>query len=109
MIVTTTESVQGKVVDRYLGIVSGMDTYLIGGILGEGLVSSAGNAYSKGTIEKAQQRMVDDARALGADAIIGLQISTASPAGASGHMYIQMVGTAVTLKDDEEEDWLPEL
>lgn len=109
MIVTTTETVQGKVVDRYLGIVSGVDSYTIGGLLGEGFLSSAGNSYSKSTIDKAQRMMESDAAALGADAIIGVQMSTASPAGAGGLMYIQMMGTAVTLKDAEEEDWLPTL
>lgn len=109
MITTTTESIEGKKIERYLGLVSGVDHYTLGGLLGEGASKTFGGAYSSTAFKAAQQMMEENARRLGADAIVGVQMSTTIGAGSGGSMYVQLMGTAVTLTDAEDEDELPTL
>ena len=109
MITTTTESIEDKKIERYLGLVSGVDYYSIGGILGEGVTKTFGDAYSSGTFKGAREMMEENARRLGADAIVGVQMNTATGAGTGGRMYVYMLGTAVKLGDVEQEEEIPTL
>ena len=52
--------------------------------------------------EQALDRMVDEARSLGADAILSLRFSTSMIMGGSAELLAY--GTAVVLEDDDEPD-----
>lgn len=39
MLKTTTENIEGKKIENYLGVVSGTDIYLAGGVLGGGMAN----------------------------------------------------------------------
>lgn len=108
MILATTESVPGHEVERVLGLVRGNTVRakhlgkdivatlrnLVGGEIGE---------YSEMMVEarnEAINRMVEQARAQGADAIIGVRLVTAQVAAASAELLAY--GTAVKLRDEED-------
>ena len=50
MLKTTTENIEGKKIENYLGVVSGTDIYLAGGVLGGGMANQEklrqGSKYS---------------------------------------------------------------
>lgn len=107
MIVTTTPTIEGKHISQYLGVVSGVDRYLVGGLLGEGFFKVDELVYE--SYKKAEEKMIQKALALGADAIIGLQYSPFSWDGDRRvDMMVTLVGTAVKTVD-EAFDALPEL
>ena len=104
MILTTTPSVEGKSIKKYLGIVTGTDIYLVGGLIGGGLANQEslfGSAY-----KTACNRM--KAKASGADAIVNVQIQACSPGNLNNIMVI-VTGTAVMLEDDEPAEMYDEL
>ena len=110
MILTTTEKVEGFVVEKYLGLVSGTDIYLVGGLLGGGMANQ--EKLFNSALYTAKQHIEMSANGLGADAVIGIQQSFASP-GNDNSMILVLTGTAVKLKKVEEkeeyEDTLPPL
>lgn len=106
MILATTENVPGHEVERVLGLVRGNTVRakhlgkdivatlrnLVGGEIGE---------YSEMMVEarnEAINRMVEQARAQGADAIIGVRLVTAQVAAASAELLAY--GTAVKLRGE---------
>jgi len=101
MIVTTTHDIQGKAVQEYLGIVVG-ETILGTNIfrdIGAGLrdiVGGRSGAYEKKMNEArdtALREMQERAQALGADAVIGVDIDYETVG--NGMMMISASGTAV--------------
>ncbi len=108
MIVVTTESIAGKRVARTLGVVKGNTVRachlgedimafvknLVGGELGEytEVIAQAR--------EQALDRMVQEARALGANAILGLRFSTFYVT--QGAAEIMAYGTAACVEDLRE-------
>ncbi len=108
MILTTTESIEGYVVDKYLGLVSGTDIYLVGGLIGGGLANQEGLFGS--ALSKATSHLTSNASALGADAVIGIKQSFAAPGGVNS-MILVLTGTAVKLTEAKEiyDDTLPPL
>ncbi len=105
MIVTTTPSVQGQVVADYLGIVSGeavmganMFKDMFAGI--RDIVGGRSGAYEeelRRAKEIAIQEMQDNARRLGANAILGVDLDYET-IGANGSMLmVSASGTAVRL------------
>jgi len=99
--VTTTEAIPGREVKEVLGIVFGscVQTKHVGKDIGAGLRSVVGGE-SKGYTElmeesrrTAMQRMIDDAKRLGADSIIGMRYATAQTM--RGAAEIIAFGTAV--------------
>jgi len=101
MMVTTTEAIPGREVKEVLGIVFGscVQTKHVGKDIGAGLRSVVGGE-SKGYTElmeesrrTAMQRMIDDAKRLGADSIIGMRYATAQTM--RGAAEIIAFGTAV--------------
>lgn len=107
MIVTTTPAVEGKRIYQYLGVVSGIDRYLVGGLLGEGLFAI--DEYFSASYKRAEEKMIQKAVALGADAIVGVQYSPFSWDGDRRvDMQVTLVGTAVKTVE-EAFDELPEL
>lgn len=104
MILTTTPTVEGKRITEYLGVVSGTDIYLVGGLLGGGMANQEG--LFGVAFGAARENMVK--KAAGADAIVGIQTEVCSPGGLN-NIIVVVTGTAVKLADAEESDDLPEL
>ena len=104
MILTTTPSVEGKTIKEYLGVVTGTDIYLVGGLIGGGLANQEnlfGSAY-KTACEKMKAKMPK------ADAIVNIQVQIASP-GNLNNIIVIVTGTAVLLSDAQSFDELPEI
>jgi len=101
MMITTTETIPGRDVTEVLGIVFGscVQTKHLGKDIGAGLRTVVGGE-AKGYTElmeesrrTAMQRMIEDAKRLGADAIIGMRYATAQTM--RGAAEIIAFGTAV--------------
>ena len=104
MILTTTHSVEGKAIQKYLGVVTGTDIYLVGGLIGGGLANQEnlfGTAY-RNACEKMKSKMPD------ADAIVNIQVQVASP-GNLNNIIVIVTGTAVLLGDIRDNDELPDI
>lgn len=104
MILSTTEFIAGREVAEVLGVVRGSTVRsrnLVRDIMA-GLRNVVGGEipeYTKllaDSREQALQRMVDDARRLGADAVLGIRFTTS--AVMQGSSEILAYGTAVKLK-----------
>ena len=104
MILSTTHTVPGREISEILGIARGSTVRArhVGRDIVAGLKSIVGGEIEEYTQlqadarEQALQRMIDDASKLGADAIVGIDISTAMVA--RGAAEILIFGTAVKLK-----------
>jgi uncharacterized protein YbjQ (UPF0145 family) len=101
MMVTTTETLPNREVKEVLGIVFGscVQTKHIGKDIGAGLRSVVGGE-SKGYTElmeesrrTAMQRMIEDAKRVGADAIVGMRYATAQTMRGAAELIAY--GTAV--------------
>jgi len=106
MIVTTTQSVEGKIIQEYVGLVSGADTYNAGGLVGGGYTSGGQSLYFQAAIDRATQKM--EIKAYGADAIVGVQVVIGASA-AMNQVIVTVTGTAVKLRHSADDDALPEL
>lgn len=103
MLLTTTEQVMGREYE-ILGLVKGatIQSKHIGRDLGAGLKSIVGGELTGYTEmmeearEVAMQRMVEDAKRMGADGIVGIRFSTS--AIMQGAAEVMAYGTAVKLK-----------
>ncbi len=101
MMVTTTEIIPGREVKEVLGVVFGscVQTKHIGKDIGAGLRSVVGGesiGYTELMEESrrtAMQRMIEDAKKLGADAIIGMRYATAQTMRGAAELIA--FGTAV--------------
>jgi len=107
-IVTTTESIQGKEIEEYIGIVSGhavmgmgFITDIIGGVRDViGGRSSTLESYFLDAREKAMEEMIAEAVEYGADAIVTVRFNDVSIEGKGRQMALVSVhGTAVRIKD----------
>ena len=108
MIVTTTEAVAGKRIVRTLGLVRGNTirarhvgrdiTAVLRNIVG-GEVSEYTKLFAEAR-EQALDRMVADARSVGADAIVSVRFQTSMVMSAAAELLAY--GTAVELADDPE-------
>tara|TARA_B100001179_G_scaffold143129_1_gene103411 strand:+ start:683 stop:997 length:315 start_codon:yes stop_codon:yes gene_type:complete len=104
LILTTTETVPGRDVSDVLGLVKGnvVRARFVGRDIVAGLRTLVGgevNEYTKLMAESREQaldRMIEDAEALGADAIVNLRFSTSLIM--QGSSEILAYGTAVRLK-----------
>lgn len=88
MIISTTNTLDGKTVLQYLGIVSGC---VVAGFPGG---AKAVQRSWTTAVEGAQKEMISQATNLGADAILGVKID-AHKSGVADYVYI--TGTAVKL------------
>lgn len=107
MIITTTQTVEGRSVSEYLGIVTGGDYQQIAGLIGEGLLLFSSNLNT--TTNTALKKMTEKASELGADAVIGVQVSISAGEKNGGQLYIGTSGTAVKLTDSDSSFSLPDL
>ena len=104
MIITTTETIPNKEVTEILGVARGSTVRArnIGRDIFAGLKNIVGGEISEYTRlqaesrEQAMQRMKDDARKMGADAVINVRMTTAMIM--QGTAEILSYGTAVKLK-----------
>lgn len=107
MIVVNTESVPGHDVTGLVGLVQGntIRAKHIGRDIGAGLKNLIGGelrAYTELMTEarrEAMQRMIDQAAALGANAIVNVRFTTSQVAGGAAELYAY--GTAVTIAPRE--------
>ena len=106
MIVTTTPHIDGKTVERYLGIVTGeailganLFRDLFAGI--RDIVGGRSAAYEKELAQArsiAIQEMVDRALQLGANAVVGVDLDYEVLGQANGMLMVSASGTAVLIK-----------
>jgi len=104
MILSTTHTVPGREIAEIAGFVRGSTVRArnVGRDILAGLKNIVGGEIEEYTQlqaearEQALQRMMDDARSLNADAVVGIQISTAMVS--RGAAEILLYGTAVKLK-----------
>lgn len=106
MIITTTQSIENYHIVEYLGIVSGADTYVVGGIIGEGFAKQG--KYYETALRNAHLQMESKAGQYGADAIVGVQVSVTSMATA-GSIVVTSTGTAVKIEKAGWDEEIPEL
>lgn len=105
MIVTTTPTVEGRRIEKYLGIVAGeaiMGANIIRDIFASvtDIVGGRSGAYEEKLTEARQvsiREMVDKARRLGADAVVGVDIDY--EVIRDGMLMVTAAGTAVTLAE----------
>ena len=98
MIITSAPIIENHPVYQYLGMVTGADNYLVGGIIGEGLarVDSMYETCFSNAVNKIVRKALD----MGANAIIGVQTSLTNVA--NGNMFVTVIGTAVKVLSPEE-------
>lgn len=106
--VTTTFMIEGHRITRYLGVVRGLTVRaptISQGILG-GLKSIIGGqigAYTEmceQTRQQAYELLIDHARALGANAIVGLSYDASEIGGKSSATEVLCYGTAVVIEPE---------
>jgi len=106
MLLSTTQSIQGHQVRRYLGVVSG-DAILGANIFKDlfagirDIVGGRSAAYEKElkkAKELAMEEMTEEARALGANAIIGIDLDFESVGTNGSMLMVTATGTAVDLE-----------
>ena len=107
MIVSTTQEFPDRKILRTLGLVRG--TSVRGRHIGQDLIAHLRNAvggeiheYTKMLSEAREQaldRMIEEARALGANGIVGMRFTTSSPAPGSSEVLVY--GTAVVVDGDD--------
>jgi uncharacterized protein YbjQ (UPF0145 family) len=86
--VTTGDSIPGKNIDSILGLIFGAGTVTFQ------LKGNSGRAGS--ALEKAEEALALEAQAVGANAVVGVQISMdSSGSGLSRSQTITLLGTAV--------------
>ena len=106
MIVTTTGSVPGKRIVRTLGLARGntIRARHVGRDIGAALRNLVGGEVSEYTKlfaearEQALDRMVQEARELGANAVVEVRFSTSMVMSAAAELMVY--GTAVVLEDE---------
>lgn len=106
MIITTTNSVEGSRIGEYLGIVTGEAIIganvvkdFLAGI--RDIVGGRSGAYEKAlrtAREEALREMANEARARGADAIIGVDLDYEVLGAGNGMLMVTTSGTAVALE-----------
>jgi uncharacterized protein YbjQ (UPF0145 family) len=107
MILATTDEIAGRQIERVLGLVRG--NTIRARHLGEDIMAHLRNAaggeiieYTKMLAEAREQsidRMLEEARALGADAVVAIRFQTADVM--KGAAELMCYGTAVTLVDEQ--------
>ncbi len=109
MILATTPDVPGRRIDKVLGLVRGntIRSRHLGKDIQAGLRNLAGgemHEYTKLMAEAREQaidRMLEEAHAMGADAVVALRFQTCEVAKGAAEMLCY--GTAVTLTEDDSQ------
>jgi uncharacterized protein YbjQ (UPF0145 family) len=107
MLLTTTPSLEGRRIQRYLGLVHGetiLGANLFRDILASirDLVGGRARAYET-TLQRAREMAIEElgrrARLLGADAVVGLRVDVEVLGQAGGMLMACATGTAVRLEE----------
>lgn len=103
MLVVTTDAIADREIVAVLGLVRGstvrakhLGSDIVAGL--RNLVGGEVREYAQllaGAREQATDRMIEDARALGADAVVGVRMTTSAIAASSSEVLVY--GTAVRL------------
>jgi uncharacterized protein YbjQ (UPF0145 family) len=101
MIITTASSIDGYEIQEYLGLVCGTDIYLVGGLLGGGLVTQQDLFYR--ALATAERKLMNMATNKGANAVIGVTQGFSSP-GSLNNMILAITGTAVKIKKNPNKE-----
>ena len=96
IILSTTNQIEGYNISKYVGIVSGTDIYLVGGVFGGGLVNQ--EALYSTALANAVNHLRSNAEAIGANAVIGIQNNIVSPGGLN-NIIVVVTGTAVIIDE----------
>ena len=107
MLVTTTPSIEGKKIIKYIGLVNGEAIIgadfvkdIFAGI--RDIVGGRSGAYEQGLREAksiALKEMMDQAQRLGANAIIGVDLDYETIGGNGSMLMVSANGTAIILED----------
>lgn len=108
IILSTTDAIYGKKIMKHLGLVRGTSIrarHIGHDILAKlrGIVGGEIHEYTKLMAESREQvldRIMQDARELGANAIVGLRFSTSQIA--SGAAELMVYGTAIVVEDADD-------
>lgn len=106
MIITTTYSIEGKKIKKYLGVIAGEAVMgvnvfkdMFAGI--RDIVGGRSSAY-EGELEKARAAALDDlsekARELGAEAVVGVNIDYQAIGSGNSMLMVSISGTAVVVE-----------
>lgn len=93
--ITTTDHFDNAEITEYLGMVTGTDIYLVGGLVGGGLANQEnlfGNAFNA-----AKAKMLKKARERGGNAVVGTSVTVTSP-GNLNNIIVIVTGTAVKVE-----------
>lgn len=105
MLTTTTNTIEGQRITGYLGIVSG-ETIMGANIFRDFLAgirdivggrAGAWESVMQNAREEALKEMTERAQALGADAVVGVQLSFNALGASDSMLMVAASGTAVTL------------
>jgi len=107
MLVTTTQTVEGRRIVAYHGVVSGEAIFGANVIRDffasiRDVVGGRSGSYEKvlrSGRDTALQDMIDEARRLGANAVVGVDIDYGAIGASESMMLVTASGTAVTLSD----------
>lgn len=105
IVVTTTPTVEGRMATEYLGLVTGesiMGANIFRDLFARirDIVGGRAGAYEdvlRGGRDQAVSEMLDEARALGADAVVGVNFSYATVGSTDSMLMVAVNGTAVKL------------
>ena len=107
MLKTTTEKIEGRIIEKYLGVVAGTDIYLVGGVFGGGMANQE-KLYGR-ALDTAMSHLEEKAKNLGADAI---STNLVSP-GNVNNIIVVVTGTAVKTsyesKKESDNEELPSI
>ncbi|NDC76911.1 MAG: hypothetical protein EBZ67_03400 [Chitinophagia bacterium] len=105
MIVTTTNNIEGRTIDAYLGVIS--SEVIIGANIFKDILGGLRDVFGgrSGTYERvmeeakenAMRELTDKARALGANAIVGIDLDFETIGGTGSMLMVSASGTAVRL------------
>ena len=106
MILSTTATIQGREVERYLGVVFGdavLGVNVVKDLLGSvrDFIGGRSGTYERelGTArDTAMRELLAQARSLGADAVIGIDLDYEVLGANGGMLMVSASGTAVALK-----------
>lgn len=106
MILTTTPTVEGRIIKEYKGIVfgeviAGVNFFKDFGAAIRNIVGGRSSSYEQELVQaraNALQELSDRARALGADAVVGIDIDYEMLGADNAMMMVTVSGTAVLLQ-----------
>ena len=103
MLVTTTPTIEGGRITRYYGIVSG-ETIIGANVFRDffasirDVVGGRSGSYEREAKDIALREMQEHARALGANAVIGVDLDYETVGGSGSMLMVTACGTAVTVE-----------